>query len=97
MVATFAALLASLALVTGRYPRAATELAVATDLGKRLHLSIGSRRANGSRRYLVVGTVENPQNLLDNFARPSAREIIPELQDLHIGQWLAWVPRPSDR
>jgi hypothetical protein len=36
-------------------------------------------------------------DLLDNFARPSAREIIPELQDLHIGQWLAMVPRPSER
>jgi hypothetical protein len=36
-------------------------------------------------------------DLLDNFARPSARELIPELQDLHIGQWLAMVPRPSER
>jgi hypothetical protein len=36
-------------------------------------------------------------DLLDNFARPSAREIIPELQDLHIGQWLTMVPRPSER
>jgi hypothetical protein len=36
-------------------------------------------------------------DLLDNFARPSAREIVPELQDLHVGQWLAWVPRPSER
>jgi len=36
-------------------------------------------------------------DLLDNFARPSAREIIPQLQDLHVGQWLAWVPWPSER
>ncbi len=36
-------------------------------------------------------------DLLDNFARPSAREIVPDLQDLHIGQWLAFVPRPSER
>jgi hypothetical protein len=36
-------------------------------------------------------------DLLDNFARPSARQIIPELQDLHIGQWLAMVPRASER
>lgn len=36
-------------------------------------------------------------DLLDNFARPSAREIHPELQDLHVGQWLAWVPWPSER
>ena len=36
-------------------------------------------------------------DLLDNFARPSARVIVPELQDLHVGQWLAMVPRPSER
>jgi hypothetical protein len=36
-------------------------------------------------------------DLLDNFARPSAREIVPELQDIHVGQWLAMVPRPSER
>ncbi len=36
-------------------------------------------------------------DLLDNFARPSARDIIPQLQDLHVGQWLAWVPWPSER
>jgi hypothetical protein len=36
-------------------------------------------------------------DLLDNFARPSARVIVPELQDIHVGQWLAMVPRPSER
>jgi hypothetical protein len=36
-------------------------------------------------------------DLLDNFARPSARVVVPELQDLHVGQWLAMVPRPSER
>ncbi len=36
-------------------------------------------------------------DLLDNFGRPSAREIIPELQDLHVGQWLAWGPGASER
>jgi hypothetical protein len=36
-------------------------------------------------------------DLLDNFARPSARQIVPELQDLHVGQWLAWVPHPTER
>jgi hypothetical protein len=36
-------------------------------------------------------------DLLDNFARPSATEIRPELQDIHVGQWLPWVPRPSER
>src|SRR4051794_41800375 len=35
--------------------------------------------------------------LLDNFARPSARDIIPQLQDLHVGPWLASAPSPSER
>lgn len=36
-------------------------------------------------------------DLLDNFARPSVRRIVPELQDIRIGQWLSMVPRPSER
>ena len=36
-------------------------------------------------------------DLLDNFAHPSAREILPELQDIHVGQYLAWGPRASER
>jgi len=36
-------------------------------------------------------------DLLDNFARPSLRRIAPELQDLRVGQWLAMVPKPSER
>ncbi|WP_448639395.1 hypothetical protein [Geodermatophilus sp. URMC 63] len=36
-------------------------------------------------------------DLLDNFARPSAREIIPDLQDIHVGQQLPWLPHPSAR
>jgi hypothetical protein len=36
-------------------------------------------------------------DLLDNFARPSAREVLPDLQDIHVGQRLPWIPRPSAR
>jgi len=36
-------------------------------------------------------------DLLDNFGWPSAREILPEFQDLRVGQYLAWVPRASER
>ena len=36
-------------------------------------------------------------DLLDNLARPSATVIRPELQDIHVGQWLPWLPRPSER
>lgn len=36
-------------------------------------------------------------DLLDNFARPSIRRIVPELQDIRVGQWLSMVPRPGAR
>jgi hypothetical protein len=36
-------------------------------------------------------------DLLDNFARPSIRRIVPELQDIRAGQWLSMVPKPSER
>ena len=36
-------------------------------------------------------------DLLDNFARPSVRRIVPELQDQRVGQWLSMVPKPSER
>jgi hypothetical protein len=35
-------------------------------------------------------------DLLDNFGRPSAREIRPELQHLEIGQWVSMSPTPSE-
>lgn len=34
-------------------------------------------------------------DLLDNLAHPSARSIVPELQDLAVGRWLPMAPRPS--
>jgi len=36
-------------------------------------------------------------DLLDNFAHPSAEELIPELQDLQIGQWVPMSPTPSEK
>jgi hypothetical protein len=36
-------------------------------------------------------------DLLDNFALPSAREVVPELQDIYVGQRLSMVPRPTER
>jgi hypothetical protein len=37
-------------------------------------------------------------DLLDNLGRPSATEIVPDLQDLRLGQWVAMSPvgEPSD-
>jgi hypothetical protein len=34
-------------------------------------------------------------DLLDNLAHPSARRILPELQDLEVGRWLPMAPRPT--
>jgi hypothetical protein len=36
-------------------------------------------------------------DLLDNLARPSATEILPEHQHLEIGQWVPMSPTPSER
>jgi hypothetical protein len=35
-------------------------------------------------------------DLLDNLARPSAHDIIPGLQHLQVGQWVAMSPTPSE-
>ena len=35
-------------------------------------------------------------DLLDNLAHPSAREIVPEFQRLEVGQWVPMSPTPSD-
>lgn len=34
-------------------------------------------------------------DLLDNLARPSARELVPDLQHLQVGQWVSMTPRPT--
>jgi hypothetical protein len=35
-------------------------------------------------------------DLLDNLARPSLREIDPDLQKLEVGQWVSMAPTPSE-
>jgi hypothetical protein len=35
-------------------------------------------------------------DLLDNLAHPSARHIVPELQDLEVGRWLPMAPQPTE-
>jgi hypothetical protein len=36
-------------------------------------------------------------DLLDNLAHPSAEEVIAELQDVHVGQWVPMSPTPSEK
>jgi hypothetical protein len=35
-------------------------------------------------------------DLLDNLGHPSARTILPEFQDIHVGQWVPMSPTPTD-
>ncbi|MHB1583241.1 MAG: FtsX-like permease family protein [Acidimicrobiales bacterium] len=57
-----------LSLVSGRYPSSAGQVAVTAGVASAFHLRTGSSwRAGGVERG-VVGIVENPQSLLDEFA-----------------------------
>lgn len=57
-----------LRLDTGRYPAGPGEVAVTTGTARLFHLAVGSTWAAAGHRWSVVGTVENPNNLLDTFA-----------------------------
>jgi putative ABC transport system permease protein len=64
-----------LALVSGRYPAAADEVAMTRDLASTYAVHVGDRWTGDGRAYRVVGLVENPQNLLDAFALVAPRQI----------------------
>lgn len=57
-----------LALVSGRYPTTGNEVALTPDLANSLNLKIGGIFNLGGVSRRVVGVVENPQRLLDQFA-----------------------------
>ena len=57
-----------LALVSGRYPAAPDEVAMTRQLASTFNLRIGDVWPEAGRSLRVTGLVENPQNLLDNFA-----------------------------
>jgi len=57
-----------LSLVSGQFPSGAGQVAVTTGVASAFHLSVGDTwRVDGVERQ-VVGIVENPQSLLDEFA-----------------------------
>jgi len=57
-----------LSLVSGRYPSSADQVAVTSGVASAFHLRVGTTwRVAGVDRQ-VVGIVENPQSLLDEFA-----------------------------
>jgi putative ABC transport system permease protein len=58
----------TLRLDSGRYPVGADEVAVTRDVASTFGLHLGSTWNAGGRNWRVVGLVENPLNLLDQFA-----------------------------
>jgi putative ABC transport system permease protein len=57
-----------LSLVSGHYPSGANQVAVTSGVASAFHLRVGATWRVGGVERLVVGTVENPQSLLDDFA-----------------------------
>jgi putative ABC transport system permease protein len=58
----------TLRLDSGRYPAASNEIAVTSSVLTEFGLSVGGTWAEGGVTWSVVGIVENPLNLLDDFA-----------------------------
>lgn len=57
-----------LSLVSGRYPRTGMQVAVTRGVATAFHLTVGKEWRLGGVSRTVVGIVENPQSLLDEFA-----------------------------
>jgi putative ABC transport system permease protein len=57
-----------LSLRAGRYPAGPDEVALTSQVASLFNLRIGDRWRDGGPARLVTGLVENPQNLLDEFA-----------------------------
>jgi putative ABC transport system permease protein len=57
-----------LSVVSGRYPTAPSQVAVTGGVASDLNLKIGDLWQQGGQARRVVGIVENPQSLLDEFA-----------------------------
>jgi putative ABC transport system permease protein len=55
-----------LQLLSGHYPTGPSEVALTSGLASALHLAVGDMWSEGDKR--VVGIVQNPQSLLDEFA-----------------------------
>ncbi len=57
-----------LSLISGRFPRGAGEVAMTSKLASTLGVKVGATWAEGGQSRHVVGIVQNPQSLLDEFA-----------------------------
>ncbi len=68
---------ATLRLDAGRFPTGPNEVAVTSDVAKTFDLKVGSTWRQGGRTWAVVGLVENPLNLLDQFALVAPGQVNP--------------------
>ena len=78
-----------LALRSGSYPVGPREVAVTDGVAESLRLEIGSTLALDGRRRTVVGIVENPSKLSDEFALVSPSSASPEVVNLLVAASLA--------
>src|SRR5512132_3923049 len=74
-----------LALRSGSYPVGPREVAVTNGVAESLRLEIGSTLALDGRRRTVVGIVENPSKLSDEFALVSPSSASPDVVSLFVG------------
>src|SRR5262245_39775624 len=75
-----------LALRRGRYPRGPREVAITDGVADSLRLKIGSPLALDGHRRTVVGIVENPSKLSDEFALISTSSARPDEVDVLVAQ-----------
>jgi putative ABC transport system permease protein len=57
-----------LSLIRGQFPVGASQVAVTSGVASDFHLAVGSSWTTGGVSRKVTGIVQNPQNLLDEFA-----------------------------
>src|SRR5262245_15951218 len=74
-----------LALRRGAYPAGPREMAVTDGVAESLRLEIGSTLALDGHRRTVVGIVENPRKLSDEFALISPVSARPDRVDVFVG------------
>jgi putative ABC transport system permease protein len=84
----------TLRLDSGRYPAGADEVAVTSNAATLFGLEIGSSWTANGRTRQVVGIVENPLDLLDQFALVAPGQADPPTT---VSIFTNWQPRPDDR
>src|SRR5215831_10945328 len=92
-----------LALRRGRYPRGSREVAVTDGVADSLRLEIGSTLALDGHQRTVVGIVENPSKLSDEFAlispssaRPAVVDVLVDATDESASMTSFYDSQPDD-